>query len=594
VSGPLDNVKLYWVESFDDIRKFMEWMESVEHLPISVDTESTGLKWHGRDYVRMIQLGDEDFGWAMRYDRFSGLAEAALKLHTGPIDLANAKFDYAFLRKAGIILDQSRIRGVDLMAHVNESHMSRALKVQSKRHVDSRSNALQQELDEALSSRSEWTWETIPFEFAPYHMYAALDPVLTAHVRKHHWPIVQERSSYAFEVENSFQWVALKAETRGVHIDVEYAKTNYDKFTQYCHDVEKWCLQEYGIKPGSNREVINKLQSAGFDFTKVTEKGALSLDQSVLEIIDHPLANAVLSRRQLQKISSTYLRFYIENVDGDSLIHPSINTVGARTSRMSMSEPNFQNVPVRGGGNGIKVVRNCITSRPGHTLVMVDLAQIEMRGLAIYSGDPGLIQAFSVEEDFFVTIAREIFDDPKIDKDDPRRSPTKNNMYARMYGAGLAKQAATAGVTIEQMRFVSRSLDARYPGIEVFARQLINNAIAAGRAEGCAAYVVCPLTGQRLYADPGKEYALVNYYIQGWAAKLFKIKMLELDAAGLGDYIIMFVHDEVILDVPNYMVRDAIYTIQKIMNDSTMFPVAISSSVSTGKRWGEKKEWSEE
>ena len=598
-TGVLDRVKLHYIESFDDVQAYIDWFSNkVYDDPIAVDTESTGFYWHRDDYVRMVQVGDEVDGWAMRWDRFSGLFEATIAAHEGPIDLMNAKFDYAFLRKAGVKLRQPLIRDVGVMSYVLEPHMSRALKNQAKRHVDPRAGALQWQLDEAIGGRSEWTWATIPHDFPLYWQYAAMDPVLTALIREHHWPLVQERAPRAYEIENEFQWVALKAETYGVCIDVDYADRHYSKFTAYCEDVERWCESEYGVKPGSNQAIVRKLVELGFSedhyFSKSTAKGAVALDSSVLEVIDHPLAQAVLQRRQLQKIASTYLRFYVGHVDSNSLIHPSINTVGALTGRMTVSEPNLQNLPVRGTNPAHRVVRNCVVARPGHTLIMVDFDQVEMRGLAIDSGDAGLIAAFQADEDFFVSIARQVYDDPTLVKADPRRQPVKNGMYARIYGAGLVKQAATAGVSVEQMRYVNTSLNLKFPGIESYARGIIDQAIRDGRNEGGLAFTTCSLTGQRHYAERGKEYALVNYKIQGWAAKLLKLKALELDAAGLGDYIIAFIHDEIIFDMPNDLVRDAVHTIQKIMNDTTMFPVAITASVSTGQRWGEKKEWSED
>lgn len=599
MTSPLERVQLHRIDDVDDVREFLDWFDHTGDS-LGVDTESTGFKWHGDDYVRTVQVGDEEHGWFMRWDRWSGLFESIIKVHVadgGWLDLMNAKFDYAFLRKAGVKLPQDRMRDVGVMAHVLESHMSRALKNQAARHIDPRANALQHELDEALSSRSEWTWATIPDDFKPYWTYAALDPVLTTLIRKKHLPVVEAQAPRAYEIENAFQWVALKAETYGACVDVPYAEDHYRKFVAYCDDVEAWCKSEYGISPGSNQKVVAKLQELGFTdgyFTKETARGAVALDAGVLEAIDHPLAQAVLQRRQLQKIASTYLKFYVSHVDANSAIHPSMNTCGALTGRMTMSEPNLQNLPVRGTNPGVKVVRNCIVSRPGHTLIMVDFDQVEMRGLAIMSGDPGLIAAFSGGQDFFVEIARAVFDDPTLIKADPRRQPVKNGMYARIYGAGLVKQAATAGVSLEQMRYVSNGLNQRFPGIETYARSVIDQAIRDGRESGGPAYTTCPLSGQRFHADRGKEYALVNYKIQGWAAKLLKLKALELDAAGLGDYIIAFVHDEILFDVPNELVRDAIHTIQKIMNDDTMYPVAIRASVSTGQRWGEKREWTDE
>lgn len=582
----LDNIKLHLVETMDDVRDFAGWFNSEVHPDrmLAIDTETTGLKWQKGDYVRTVQVGDANHGWMIDKERWWGLFLDVVKNHEGPITMMNAKFDYPMLRRAGVELPRHRIRDVGVMSHVLEPHMSRSLKSQASRHIDRSAYAAQHYLDEAMS-KNKWTWATIPVDYDWYWRYGALDPILTYQLDQHHWPLIEEQGAeVAYDVEHSYQWVALDMETNGVHIDIPHVERYLKEFQDYCVQVEKWCKAEYGISPGSNQKVIETLQRAGVDFSKRTEKGGLSLDKDVLEDIDHPLAQAVLRRRQLQKMASTYLRFYLNNVDSKSRIYPSINTLGARTSRCSMSEPNFQNLPTRGNFSGVKIVRNAVTATPGNVLLFCDFDQIEMRGLAIFSGDLGLREAFFSQEDFFVTIARQIFQDPFLVKSDPRRSPTKNSMYAKVYGAGIARQAVTAGVSFEQMAYINRMLNAAFPGIERFIQATYIQAMTQG-------YVTCPLTGRRHYADPGKEYALVNYLIQGWAAALFKMKQLELHAAGLGPYMILPVHDEIILDVPLSMADDIAQLLVSIMNDYTSFPVPITASVSIGERWGEKREW---
>lgn len=588
----LDDVQVRLVDDLDDVEAFVTWMRSYAESgrPLGIDTESTGFYWHSGDYVRLVQVGDADLGWALPWDRWSGLFAETMRIFNGPIDMMNSKFDWSFLAQAGVELPQHRIRDVGVMSHILEPHMSRALKNQAARYVDPRARASQGVLERAFAENG-WTFATVPTDYPGYWFYGGLDTVLTRRLADHHLPLVEAQAPYAYEVENSYQWVAQKMEAHGAPIDVKYAQTYYDKFDDYCAEVEDWCHAEYGIKPGSNQAVVKILTEAGFEFTKATKSGAVSLDAEVLEHIDHPLAQAVLKRRQLQKLASTYLSFYLENTQSDGCVHPTLNTLGARTGRCSMDHPNLQNLPRRSERNpAATVIRNCVRARPGHTLLMCDFDQIEMRGLAIMSGDPGLIAAFAQPEDFFVTIARNIFSDPHLVKSDPRRQPTKNSMYAKIYGAGLAKQALTAGVSIEQMRFVNDSLNAAYPGIERFSRTIFNTAIER-KSHNELGWAECPLTKRRHYADSGKEYALVNYLIQGWAAVLFKLKQLELDAAGLGGYMVAPVHDEIILEVPNDVLDDAVHTLGKIMNDTTSFPVPITASVSYGERWGEKKEW---
>lgn len=588
----LDNVKLHYVDSFEDASKFIQWMGERTSAPIGVDTESTGFYWHSGDYVRLAQVGDADTGWAFNWERWSGMFECALRQHTGPIDMMNAKFDWSFLHKAGVTLDQRRIRDVGVAAHIREPHLSRALKNQSRRWVDPRAGAGQNELDAAFT-KSGWTWATVPTDFNLYWTYAALDTVLTRRLADIHFPAI-EYAARALDIETEYQWLAQKMEAHGIHVDLDYAQDHYDKFTEYCDQVEKWCWDEYQVKPGSNAKIIEILAKAGFQFSKATKSGAISLDGAVLEGIDHPLAKAVLQRRRLQKLASTYLRYYLGHADPEGFIHPSINTLGTRTSRCSMDNPNLQNLPRKSDTNpAAQVVRNCMAARPGYTMLTCDFDQIEMRGLAIMSRDPGLIAAFNSPEDFFVNLARVVYRDPFIQKSDERRRVTKNVGYAKIYGAGVAKMAITAGIPEDQARSANSSFDQSYPEVRGFLKQVFDEAMARKQTDGFA-WTDCPLTGRRHPAEPGKEYALPNYKIQGWAAALFKSKQLELQAAGLGEYMVVPVHDEIVMEVPDEDVRDAVRTLQQVMNDDQLFPVPITASVAYGKRWGEKKDWSDE
>ena len=590
----LDDVELFLVDSLDEASSMHHYL--LQQPEISVDTETTGFKWAYDDYARTVQVGDEHKAWMIPINQWWGLFVDLMRRYRGPMNFMNAKFDYPFLRKAGIELDRSRIHDVGVMSHILEPHMSRALKTQASRWVDPRAGAAQDELSEALSKRSEWTWATIPVEFEPYWTYGALDAVLTQRLADHHKPLVEAQAPYAYQIENAYQWVALQAETNGVCVDVPYAQEFHAKFLSYCVEVEKWCKVEYGITPGSNQKVIEKLQQAGYDFDKRTKSGALSLDGDVLEGIEHPLAQAVLKRRRLQKIASTYLQFYMSHTNANSRIHPTINTLGARTSRQSMNDPNFQNLPRSSESNpAANIVRNCVVAKPGHVLIFCDFDQIEMRGLAIDSGDEGLRGAFRSENDFFINLAQTVFQDPTItSKKDPRRQIVKNTGYAKIYGAGVAKLALTAGIPYDMALHANTMFDQAYPKVKGYLGRLYNEAMAMKDGPSDLAYSVCSLTGRRHYADPGKEYALANYRIQGWAAALFKLKMIELDAAGLGRYIILFVHDEVILEVPIEDAADVVHTLQQIMNDDQMFPVPISAGISWGPRWGEKRDWTDD
>nr|MDD5491040.1 DNA polymerase [Patescibacteria group bacterium] len=319
-----------------------------------------------------------------------------------------------------------------------------------------------------------------------------------------------------------------------------------------------------------------------------------------------------LGRRQAQKMASTYLKFYLnETTDAHPYVHPSFNTLGARTSRMSCDSPNLQNVPRLGTNKFADAVRNCITSRyvspelllkfdaEGFTqrdavehgcLMFCDFAQIEMRILTHLSEDEHMIAAFHGDEDFFVTLARAIYHDETIDKKDPRRRVTKNAGYATVYGAGIRKFALTAGVSEAEAREFFRRWNALYPGVLRWQQSIIQEASFEKLETGQAA-VRSLLTNRRYVGDSGKEYALANYKIQGMAAEINKMKLVELDNAGLGPWMIATVHDEVILDVPGEHVLDVAHMLEKVMNDDTLLSVPVRAEIAFGHRWGKKRDW---
>jgi DNA polymerase I len=590
----LDDVSLHLVESIDDAFAFKRWLgerrpEFANGMPaLSADTETTGLSIE-KDHVRLAQVGDALTGWAIPWDRWSGVFEEFATTWDGLFLFHNAKFDIGHLDSMGVKLPRARVWDTRIMAHILHPHMSTALKPLASRYVDPRAGAAQHDLDDAIKRLG---WAGVPVNFGPYWQYGALDPVLTQRVGEALWPRVQVEAPHAFELENTVSWVIEKMERNGAFIDQPYAQYHYDKFLAFVVEADRWVQDNYGVKAGSNADIIAILADAGFKFTKATASGAVALDKEVLEGIDHPLAQTVLKRRQVQKLASTYLRHYITECDEDSLIHPSINVLGARTSRMSMQNPNLQNLPRKSEANrAATVVRKCIATRHNNgRLIMCDFDQIEMRMLAGLSNDSKMITAFKEEGDFFVNLARELFEDNTIEKKDPRRQLTKNTGYATVYGAGYAKLAKTAGVPQSQAKAVQDRFNSYYDGQAHWRNNIVNTAMRRLLDEG-EAYVRCPITNRKHVADRRKEYALVNFMIQGGAAAIFKRKLIELDHAGLSDYLVAPVHDEIIGDFPEDVVPDAIATLRDIMNDTSILPVPITAGISHGRAWGEKEDY---
>lgn len=582
----LDNVKLHLVDSIDDVFALGNWLgERRENHALAFDTETTGLIV-GKDRVRLAQVGDAHHGWAIPWDTWGGLFASIVKKWDGDWIAHNAKFDVGMLDHMGVRMPRHRMRDTRIEHHILYPHYSSALKPISARLVDAKAASLQADL-----KGSGWDWDTVPIDFQPYWSYAALDTVLTYKVDEILYPEVMAAAPRAFEIESAVTWIIERMERYGAHINVEFAQRKYDEFTSYVRDAEKWCLETYGVKPGSNAAIVAVLQGEGYEFDKVTATGAVALDKEVLSSIDHPLAQTVLQRRQLQKLASTYLRHFIDEVDGDDCIHPSINTLGARTSRMSMERPNLQNLPRKNDVNrAADTIRTGVTARAGNTMLMCDFDQVEMRMMAHMAQEHTMIDAFKGSTDFFVALARMVYGDESIVKADPRRQVIKNAGYATIYGAGVEKFSKTAGISFEQGQWVRQRWNELYPAVLRFQQDVQNVAVSRRHSEGLP-YVRCPVTNRRQVAEPGKEYALVNFLIQGAAAAVLKMKLIELDNAGLGEWMVVPVHDEIILDVPNEHFDDAADTLRRVMNDDTMFSVPLSASVSYGYSWGSKESY---
>src|SRR5262245_12634708 len=481
------DTKIRLVNDWDSAQELMSWLSRGQRTHVAVDTETTGLII-GRDRVRLVQVGWTDAGFAIPWERWGGLLEEVVRRFPGRLVMHNAKVDTGMLDHEGLVIPRHRVDDTRIMAHIIEPNMATGLKPQAARHVDPAAVAAQARLDEAINARGAgWTWATIPITYKNYWVYAAMDTVLTAHLFEKHWPAVHASFLRSYELENAVQWVIQRMERYGAHVDVQYASEAMNTFERDCNQIERECVDEYHIRPGSNIAVVRKLEEFGFTFTKETKSGAQALDKEVLGSIDHPLAQMVLRRRQRQKLASTYLRHFATEYDTHELIHPSINTLGARTSRMSMERPNLQNLPRKSESNrDAETIRNCITTRDDGdgTLVMCDFDQIEMRLLAHMSQDPGLIEAFHSPDDFFVELARRIFQDPNLTKKDPRRSITKNVGYAQIYVAGLAKMALTAGVPESQVKVVKQQFDAIYPNVSRFQKEVEIRAWQRQRDEG--------------------------------------------------------------------------------------------------------------
>lgn len=588
--GPLDNVQLHFVDSTAKAAEFIEWLNRPRRI-LGVDTETTGLTAPHRHKLRMIQFGDTTAGWAIPWERWGGVALEALNKYDGELVLHNSPYDAGFIEHhTGYLMPWYRMHDTMTMAHIYKPLLPKGLKPLGAILVDSKAAGAQLLLDEAMV-KNKWTWETVPIDFPPYWVYAAMDPVLTCFVFER---LEESLTLYknVYDLEIGTLRVLHRMRMHGAQVDIGYCQRKMLELSDYAARARDWCTETYGIKNvGSGPQLIKTFKDLGCEITRFTDGGNESIDKYMLQLLAYEgpgaeLAKTVLNIRKAEKNTGPYFSNFIDLADPDGRLHATIWALGTRTARMSITDPALQTLTKKEG-----TVRGAFVPSEGNTLLTCDLDQVEMRLMAHFSKDPGLMQAFNEADsgggDFFLNLAWQIYHDTSIVKKDPRRQLTKNTAYGKSYGAGVAKMAETAGVPFEVMEPVVKQFDAQFPGVKALQREIERVGMERLRVEG-EPYVFTPI-GRRMPAEYDKVYTLVNYLIQSHAAEYLKRSMLIADAAGLGEYMILPVHDEIVLDVPTDLAEEAKLVIIDAMTNRTDYGVPITASADIlPENWGTK------
>jgi DNA polymerase-1 len=546
--------------------EFRTWLG--ERRPImGVDTETTGLQWWTPEFLRTVQFGDGATGWTIPWTWWGKLIKDSLAAYEDPIVFHNAKFDLHALASAGVSLRPgTRIHDTKMMSWLLDPPTRHGLKPLSMKHVDKNAGIFEQQMKAGFAANG-WDWATVPLEWTPYWAYAATDPVFTCLLAEKFWPQVNA-SGYraAYDTEMQVQMIAYRMEARGMRLDVEYTEERLAKMLDRLSVVGNE-LHKFGVeRPGSNILIQAALQAEGWDPDDWTPTGQAKLTADILKGIDNDIAPLVLEYRKLKKLTGSYLSNFLDKRSGD-LLHASINTLAARTGRMSVSEPALQTLP-RG-----PEIRRCFIPREGGKIISVDFDQIEARLFAAFAAEPAMLQAILDGVDLHSLVAEAV--------GIPRQAAKAVN-FGKLYGAGAAKIADTAGVTVEAAEEFLHMYEERFPGTVVFMD-------STGHSRIFDRPGVRLRDGRVLPGDDGKEYALTNYMIQGTAALVLKEKMIALDNAGLAEYMVMPVHDEFIFDCPAAEADELLAAVTEACVDES-FGVHLTAGGDIWSNWGAKYE----
>ncbi|MDC0708297.1 DNA polymerase I [Stigmatella sp. ncwal1] len=389
--------------------------------------------------------------------------------------------------------------------------------------------------------------------------------------------------------------ILARMEQRGVKLDTAVFKTLSTQVDAECEtklkNIHTLAGQEFNV--GSNPQLAQVLyDKLGLPILKKGKTGP-STDQEVLEKLaeQHPLPGAILEYRSLSKLKSTYLDTLPGLVAKDGRIHTTYHQAATATGRLSSSDPNLQNIPVRTELG--REIRRAFVAEAGYQLVSADYSQVELRLLAHIAEDPVLLEAFQHDEDIHSRTAAEIFGVPpdKVDRDQRRVAKTVN--FGIAYGLSPHGLSTRLSISVEEARDIIERYFTRYAGI----RRYLEDTVERARKTG---YVETMFGRRRLMADlnsknravaQAAERAAINMPIQGTAADLIKKAMLAVDEAltkeRLSTVMLLQVHDELLFEAPDAEVDRVKELARQCMSSVATLKVPLKVDVGAGKTWAD-------
>ena len=429
--------------------------------------------------------------------------------------------------------------------------------------------------------------------------YAAEDAEVTLALHRQLWPQIEpnERLRAVYQdIELPVSQVLFRMERTGVLIDAGLLREQSRQLTLRIADLERQATEIAGttFNLGSPKQIGEILfGQLKLPVLKKTASGAPSTDEEVLEKLaeDYPLPKLLLEHRGLSKLKSTYSDKLPASADANGRVHTNYGQAIAVTGRLSSSDPNLQNIPIRTAEG--RRIREAFIAPPGHCIVSADYSQIELRIMAHISEDTGLLDAFSKGEDIHRATASEVFGAPLGEVTSEQRRYAKVINFGLIYGMSAFGLASNLGIEREAARSYIDRYFMRYPGVAKY----MESTRALAKRQG---YVETVL-GRRLWLPEinspngprraGAERAAINAPMQGTAADLIKLAMIAVDRwiqeDSLGTRLVMQVHDELVLEVPDAEADLVRTRLPALMAGVAQLRVPLLVELGVGANWDE-------
>ena len=452
--------------------------------------------------------------------------------------------------------------------------------------------------DVAGKGARQLTFNQVPLEQAG--PYAAEDADITLRLHRHLWQRLEaepDLKALYEEIEIPLVPILARMERTGVQIDVSSLQQQGTELgTRLLElELEAHDLAGQPFNLGSPKQLQYILfEKQGLPVSKKTPKGQPSTAEDVLQelALNYPLPKVILEHRTLSKLKSTYVDKLPQQVNpATGRVHTSYHQAVASTGRLSSSDPNLQNIPIRTPEG--RRIRQAFVAPAGYRIVAADYSQIELRIMAHLSGDEGLLRAFAQGHDIHRATAAEVFNTPLEEVHPEQRRSAKAINFGLIYGMsafGLARQLGISRTAAQ--KYIDRYF-ARYPGVRTFMESTREQAAKRG--------FVSTVFGRRLHLPEinsrnqqrrqAAERTAINAPMQGTAADIIKRAMVAVDAwlatGSVDARMIMQVHDELVFEIAEDAVADSIDHIRARMSAAARLDVPLEVDVGVGANWDE-------
>lgn len=582
------------------------WLEKLSKADIiCFDTETTNLNPMNASIVGMsfaVQVGEAAY-LPLTHDYFDApeqlpFAETLAKIKPILENLAikkvgqNLKYDKHILENHGI-----RINGIAhdtmLQSYVLESHRSHGMDDLAQRHLGLETIHFE---DVAGKGAKQVGFNEVSVETASD--YAAEDADITLQLHDNFMPHITQDGKLNFiysEIEMPSMEILYTIERNGVLIDANMLNNQSNEIGMRLIELENkaYELADQKFNLGSPKQLQEILfDKLGIKPIKKTPSGKPSTDEDVLQqlALDYPLPKVLLEYRGLAKLKSTYTDKLPKMINPKTgRVHTSYNQAVAITGRLASSDPNLQNIPVRTAEG--RRIREAFIAPVGSHIVSADYSQIELRIMAHLSQDKGMLTAFANNEDIHRATASEIFGIERDAVDSEQRRYAKVINFGLIYGMSAFGLAQNLNIERGAAASYIERYFARYPGV----RQYMDDTRQSAKEKG----YVETFFGRRLWVPEinspngtrraGAERAAINAPMQGTAADLIKLAMIAVHQwmvdEGLQSKLIMQVHDELVLEVPEPELELVKKMLPELMQNVAKLDVPLLAEVGVSNNW---------